>query len=177
MDYYKKTLYIARVDRNDRVLGPIERWKAHKEGVLHRGFTVGLIYKNFFICQHRKHPVFDGFLDLTASSHLIYKGGKLESNLEGVYRTLKREWNISKKDIQGSFGEKGKVYYRSSYGNFIEHEICYFFSARAKTIPQVNFEYAYGFSLLTLNDLKSKNTPFAGAIAPWVKEALKQNLF
>ena len=177
MDYYKKLIYIPHVDRKDRVLGPVERWKAHREGILHRGFTIGLLYKDFFICQHRKHPVFGGFFDLTASSHPQYKNKTLQTHENAVFQTLSREWNLSQEDLDGEIKEKGKVYYRSSFGKYIEHEICYFFTARVKKVPQVNYEFAYGFSLLTLSDLKDEKSPYVNTVAPWVKQALKENLF
>ena len=69
MDYYKQKQFLAQVDKNDRILGKIEKWEAHKKGVLHRGYTCILIYKGSYIFQHRKHPVFDGVFDLSFSSH------------------------------------------------------------------------------------------------------------
>jgi len=55
MDYYKKELFLAEVDKDDNVIGKIERWKAHKEAVLHRGFTTILTHQNKIVLQHRKH--------------------------------------------------------------------------------------------------------------------------
>ena len=69
MDYYKQKQYLAEVDKNDKVLGEIEKWECHKKGVLHRGYTCILIYKGSYIFQHRKHPVFSGVFDLSFSSH------------------------------------------------------------------------------------------------------------
>ena len=71
-NYYQKQLFILEVDKNDNPIKKIERWQAHKEGVLHRGFTTILKYKNSFILQIRKHPVFDGFFDLSFSSHPVF---------------------------------------------------------------------------------------------------------
>ncbi len=50
-DYYEKTLYIPRVNENDDILGKVERWEAHEKGILHRGFTVGLLHYGAMICQ------------------------------------------------------------------------------------------------------------------------------
>ncbi len=118
MDYYKKTLYIPQVDKNDNVLGKVERWKAHREGILHRGFTVAVMFDDQVICQHRKHPVFGGYLDLTASSHPLYEGEKIQTFEDAVNNTLHREWGIKKSDL-GEIQERGKVYYYSKHGEYI----------------------------------------------------------
>ena len=176
MDYYKQTLYIPHVDKDDTVLGKVERWKAHREGILHRGFTVGVMFEDLFICQHRKHPVFGGYLDLTASSHPLYIGEKIQSFEEAVYNTLEREWSLKRDDLSEPLEEKGKAYYYSKHGEYIEHEMCYFFLTKATKLPLVNFEYAYGYSLLSLKDLEDTEAPYAGSVAPWVQEALRQGL-
>lgn len=177
MDYYKKTLYIPQVDKDDTVLGKVERWKAHKEGILHCGFTIAVLYQDLIICQHRKHPVFGGYLDMTASSHPLYEGEKIQSFEEAIHKTLAREWGIKKTDLIGGIEDKRKVYYYSEHGAYIEHEICYFFLTRTKVFPKVNLEYAYGFSLLSVADLADTTTPYAGSVAPWVRAALEQKIF
>ena len=176
MDYYKKTLYIPQVDKNDNVLGKVERWKAHREGILHRGFTVAVMCGDQIICQHRKHPVFGGYLDLTASSHPLYEGEKIQTFEEAVRNTLHREWGIKKSDL-GAIQEKGKVYYYSKHGEYVEHEICYFFLTRIEKLPKVNLEYAYGFSLLSVAELSDTSAPYARSIAPWVTEAMAKEVF
>ena len=91
MNYYKEKQYIAKVDRKGNVLGKIEKWKAHKKGVLHKAFTIIIQYKNMYILQHRKHPVFDGVLDLSCSSHQVFVKGKLQSTEDAALLALKRE--------------------------------------------------------------------------------------
>ena len=44
--YYKQKQMIARVDRQGNILGQIEKWEAHRKGILHKAFTVAIIYKN-----------------------------------------------------------------------------------------------------------------------------------
>ncbi len=40
MDYLNQKLDLNKVNKKDEVLGKVERWIAHQEGILHRGFTV-----------------------------------------------------------------------------------------------------------------------------------------
>ncbi|MEN9327943.1 MAG: hypothetical protein RI947_751 [Candidatus Parcubacteria bacterium] len=175
MDYYKKALYIPQVDEDDNVLGKVERWEAHKKGILHRGFTVALVYKGRFICQHRKHPVFDGVIDLTASSHPLYTNKTIQTIPDAATDTLKREWNIDAASLS-PLTFKGKVIYSSFDGTYTEHELCHFYMAETDTLPTANLDFSYGFSLLTVEDFQKSNAPLMKALAPWVREALNAHI-
>ena len=166
MDYYKKKLFLAEVDKNDNVIKMVERWQAHKEGVLHRGFTTILTYQDNIVLQHRKHLAFDGYFDLTFSSHQIYKNEKLQNDLEAIYETLKREWNIDKTGLVSEPKFLDKFYYKAKDPNsiFTEHEIDYVYSAKLKNLPTPNTDFAYGFELISKREIKNYK------IAPWVKQ-------
>ena len=169
MDYYKKELFFAEVDKNDRVIGKIERWKAHKEGILHRGFTAVLTYQDKIVLQHRKHLAFDGYFDLTFSSHQIYVNEKLQADLEAINETLKREWNIDQTGLTGKLKYLGIFYYKAKDPNsiFTEHEIDYIYKAELKNLPTPNPDFAYGFELVDKQNIKNFKT------APWVKDITK----
>lgn len=169
MDYYKKELFLAEVDKDDNVLGKIERWKAHKEAILHRGFTTILTYQNKIVLQHRKHLAFDGYFDLTFSSHQIYVHDKLQTDFEAINETLKREWNIDKSGLTGELKYLGKFYYKAKDPNsiFTEHEIDYIFMAELKNLPNPNPDFAYGFELIDKQNIENFKT------APWVDEIVK----
>ena len=175
MDYYKQKLYIPQVDENDKTIGKIERWEAHEKGILHRAFDVAVFYEGRIICQHRKHLVYDGVIDFTATSHPYFVETDFQDMVEGVYSTLKREWNMNKEDLLYVPKNVGHIYYKSTDGKFVEHEICHFYVSETKTLPQMNFDYSYGYSLLTVEELKS-GFPLSKALAPWIKEALDRNL-
>lgn len=151
MNYYSQEQFIAQTNKSGEILGQIEKWEAHKKGVLHRAFSVTLQYKDFFILQHRKHHVFDGVFDLSCASHQLYKGSKLEEDETAVLRTLKREWGISKKDIKGRVQNIGVIYYKAKdpKSRFTEHELCEQFLVTIKKLPIPNADFAYGYSLVT----------------------------
>ena len=172
MDYYSQEIVIPKVDENDNVVGSVERWQAHEHGILHSGFTVAVTYKEGLICQHRKHPLFDDVLDLTASSHPIVESGNIVPSLDMLYLTLEREWNIKPNDLLTKPKSIGKVLYKSKDGNYIEHEMCEFFVAAIDYIPQHNPSYAYGQALLTHHQLRQQIN-----LAPWVTAALNAGLF
>lgn len=175
MDYYSEKQYLARVDKKNKVIGKVERWEAHEEKILHRGFSVCLIYKEQAILQHRKHLLFDGTIDLTGSSHPIYMNNELESNEDAVFRCLEREWNFNRSDLASPLVDKGTFYYMADdvlteYG---EHEVCYLFTAEVKKIPQFSSEYAYGQSLVDISKLKNGKFPLTKAFTPWTTPSIK----
>lgn len=169
MEYYQKKLFLAEIDKNDHVIGKIERWQAHRDGVLHRGFTAVLTYQNNIVLQHRKHPAFDGYFDLTFSSHPVYKNEMLQNDLEAIYGALKREWNIDKTGLIDEPEFLDKFYYKAKdpQSIFSEHEIDYIYQAELKNLPAPNLDFAYGYSLV------EKNKILDFKIAPWVEEIIK----
>ncbi len=179
MDHYKKKITIARCDKSGKILGPIERWEAHEKGILHRAFSVALKYKDYYIVQFRKHPVFDGVLDVTSSSHQIYdpKTKILQDTIEASISTLLREWKISEKDFLGKPRLTGNVYYKSKdkYSIYTEHEVDDVVEIDVKRIPEPNLEYAYGSCLMTTKELKNSKR-ISPILAPWVTAMLEEKL-
>lgn len=177
VDYYKQTQHIAKVDMNDTVLGPVEKWHAHKEGILHRAFTVAIFYNNQVLIQHRKHPAFDGYFDVTLSSHQIYENDELQDDTTAIYDCLKRELNLDP-DLVTEPVKKGKVWYEAHdpHEPFKEQEMDYLYICNAYKMPEPNFDFAYGYLLVPLDDIKSGRNHVSKALAPWVTEFFKQGL-
>ncbi len=177
-NYYKQKQIIARVDRAENVIGKIEKWEAHRKGILHRALTVALLYKDFFILQHRKHPAFNAVFDITSSSHQIFVREKLQDTLEATYLCLKREWNLEKKDLINEPKNLGTVYYEATDPKSIytEHETCEILIAEVKKLPSPNFDFAYGFSLVKKKELLDKKSRIYQNLAPWVIETIERNI-
>lgn len=177
MNYYKEEQYIPQVNEQDEIIGKVERWKAHSEGILHRGYTIALLYEDTVICQHRKHPVFGGFLDLTASSHQIYEDGELMSIHESLNRCLLREWGLLPGAISTEPALIGKVTYKSTHDEYTEHEICHLYVSSLRSIPLFDSEYAYGVSLIPVDELirPGQNALLKG-LAPWVTPMIEDGL-
>jgi len=177
MNYYLQKQFLAAVDKKDNLIGQIEKWQAHKRGVLHRGFTVMMFFQDQIILQQRKHLAFDGYLDLSFSSHPIYKNNILQDNLKAVSGSLKREWGIENKDLINKPKLLEKIYYKAEdiKSKFVEHEIDYVFSVRLKKIPQPNLNFAYGFLLVKRGQILNKKFLSKTNFAPWVKEIIKES--
>ena len=176
MDYYKRELFLAEVDESDNIIKPVERWEAHKSGVLHRGFTLILTYDGKIVLQHRKHLAFDGYFDLTFSSHQIYTYGVLQTDEDAINETLKREWNIDGSGLKNIPKYLGKFYYKAKDPNsiFTEHEIDYIYQAELKNLPNPNHDFAYGFELIDFQNIENCKLKIENyKIAPWVEEIVK----
>jgi len=168
--YYKQQIYIPRVDETGKIVGEIERWEAHKKGILHKGFSVALFYNELLILQLRKHPVFDKVVDLTASSHPQVNNGQSQDEEVAVFDCLLREWNVVRKEVT-NFTNRGSFVYRAEDGaGYIEHEYCTFYSALIDKQIQLNREFAYGFIQVDFKFFKSNPRLFP--LAPWVKEGM-----
>ncbi len=170
---------IARCDKEGNILGPIERWEAHEKGILHRAFSVVMKYKDSYIVQLRKHPVFDGVMDATSSSHQVFdtRTNTLQDTIEASITTLLREWEMNEKDFLGKPKITGNVYYKAKdkHSIYMEHEVDDVVEVKVKRIPEPNFEFAYGSSLMNRKELLS-NKRVNSILAPWVIAMLEKKL-
>ncbi len=168
MDYQKKILNIVKVNKKDEVLGPIERWQAHQDGTLHRGFTVIIKINEHVIIQKRKHRVFDNVFDLSFSSHQTFVNNKIEKIDEAVKTAFRREWFFKGKILDLKFLEKYYYKEKDKQTSFEEHEINYLFLLNLKGKIEHNPKFAYGMDQLTIDNLPKKFKQFN--FAPWVKK-------
>ena len=169
---------IARVDKKGKIIGEIEKWEAHKKGILHRGFTVAVFFKDYLILQHRKHPAFDATFDVTISSHQLFINNKLQDTIDATYDALKRELNLTEDDLISKPEKIGFVYYKAKDPNseFIEHEIDDIVVVKIKKMPIPNYDFAYGLSLVKRDELSNKKSRIYNNLAPWVKVMLAKNI-
>lgn len=174
-DYLKKEIYIPLVDENDKDLGKVERWKAHKEGILHRAFTLEIYYQEAILLQHRKHIVFDGFFDATISSHQTWneEENRFQTMEEAMAYALKRECGIITDHLNGSPELVKRILYtaKDEKSGLVEHEVDYIYKVELGELPPINYEYAYGYSLVPVEKYKKvMGSPIYKVLAPWVKE-------
>lgn len=176
LDYYKEKQFIARIDENGNILGEIEKWEAHRKGILHKAITVTLIFKGKFIVQHRKHPAFDKVYDVTSSSHQLFINGKLQTTKEATYNCLEREWNLNRKYLS-NLKNLGAIYYKAKDKNseFTEHELCDVIIVEVASKPEPNLDFSYDALLVSKNELTDKNSRIYKNLAPWVKVMIEEN--
>ena len=177
-NYYKQKQYIETVDKSGKHLEYMEKWEVHEKGVLHRGFGVILLYKNYILLQHRKHPAFDAVFDLSSASHQLQIDGKFENLNEAVINSLEREWNLTKNDLIGKVKRLGYVYYKEKDPKSIytEQEYCDVLIVKIKKLPEPNLEFAYGYSLITKDELYNKKSRIYENMSPWGKKILAEKM-
>lgn len=170
LDYYKQKQFIASVDEKGNILGEIEKWEAHRKGILHKAITVAIIFDNKLMVQHRRHPAFDKTYDVTSSSHQIFINGKLQTSEEAARDCLKREWNI-KEDQYANLKNLGSIYYKAKdpKSKFEEHEICDVLTVEVESKPEPNLDFSYDALLVTREELTNKDSRIFKNLAPWVK--------
>ena len=175
--YYEKQQIIPQVDKSGKIIGKIEKWEAHEEGILHRGFSVTLIHKGKYILQHRRHPAFDDVYDLTTSSHQLLIKGEFETLEAAVIKALKREWKNIK--LVGKPKSLGAVYYKEKdpKSRYTEHEVCDILTAEVKNEPKAKPEFAYGSILVSKEELTDKESKIYKNLAPWSKKSIEEDLF
>lgn len=176
MAYLDEKQYIAQVDEHDNIIGKVDKWDAHRKStkVLHRAFTVLLTYNGKALLQHRKHLIFDGVMDFTASSHPIYIEDEIEKNEDAVLKALSREWDFNPSSLKGGLKNKGFMIYEHDdpHSDFGEKELCYLYTAEISTLPAPNMEFAYGYSLVEIQKIKDANFPQSNIFAPWVPPSI-----
>lgn len=156
MDYLKQKIELAKVNKKDEILGPIERWQAHKESILHRGFTAIIKLEDKIIIQKRKHLVFNMVFDLSFSSHPIFIKNKLETMEDSIKRNLKREWILKGKITDIKFLEKYHYKEIDEKSGYIENEINHLYLVKIKGEIKNNPDYSYGMDFLTAENLLKK---------------------
>lgn len=178
LPFYQNEIFITQVDENDKVIGPVERWKAHRENILHRAISVVLTFEDKVFVQHRKHPLFDGYFDITIASHQLFENGKLQDDIDSVYANLLREWNVSEKDLVAPPKFMGKIYYQSDDKNseFHEQEFDYYYKVELKSLKLPVMDYCYGLSLLPLDEIKAGKHGILQHVTPWTKKAIDDKI-
>ncbi|MCX7956236.1 MAG: hypothetical protein N2593_04005 [Patescibacteria group bacterium] len=169
MNYYQKNINILQVNKKDKIIKSIDRWQAHKEGILHRGFTCIIKINNFYVIQKRKHKVFDNVFDLSFSSHpQMLKNKKLQKIEKAIIENFKREWTFKGKIKKLKFLDKYYYKEKDEKSGFIENEINYLYLIEIEGKIKNKEEYSYGMDFMDFNILykKFKNFNFA----PWIKK-------
>lgn len=178
MHYYEDVQYIARVNKDDTIQDTVERWEAHKKGLLHRALTITIFINESVLLQKRKHPVFDSVYDMTISTHQKYVNGELQDDEEALFQTLERELHIKKESITKKFQHKGNIVYQAAdpKSDYIEHEVCHIYTCGLDHTPTFDPAYAYGIQILPIEEIIDQKKQTYHRLAPWVQEMMTKGM-
>ncbi|HEY5601412.1 MAG TPA: NUDIX domain-containing protein [Patescibacteria group bacterium] len=163
------------VDENDNPTGKYARKeKAHtQEGLKHRAFSV-LMYneKGEVLLQKRKHRLWDGLMDLSATSHCLHFDNYDESYEAAVKRALIEELGIV--SPVGIFKVGGFSYFEKHKRSFCENEYCAVFLAKFTGKPKINKKVVYSIKWQKVNSFLRDVRKNPKKYTPWAILAAQQ---
>jgi len=167
--FMEQTLIV--VDDKDKILGYAPRSECHTgKGRRHRAFVILLYDKNKkILLQHRKHKLFDKRWDLAGASHPLHVDGKDDSYIESASRCLRNEWGIENVSLE----KIGAFNYFKEDGKNCENEYCALIVGKYDGELKANAETAYGFRMVSLEQLLSEAERKPETFTPWSIEAVK----
>lgn len=156
--------HVVLVDTNDHQIGTMEKMEAHRQGVLHRAFSVFLFNdQNELLLQKRALSKYHsgGLWTNTCCSHP--RPG--ESVQDAALRRLKEEMGIQC-DIDPAFS----FIYKAKFENELtEHEFDHVFIGSYNQQPSINPEEVSDYKWISLHELKSDLEEFPNRYTAWFR--------
>jgi len=160
--------YVVLVDEKDNEIGTEEKIKAHKDGKLHRAFSIFIFNpKGEFLLQRRALSKYHcgGLWTNTCCSH-PRKGEALEN---AVHRRLMEEMGF---DCE--LKEKFSFLYKAEFSNGLtENELDHIFVGIFEGEPVINKEEVAEFKWMNMDELKKDISENPERYTPWFKIAVK----
>jgi isopentenyl-diphosphate delta-isomerase len=159
---------VVLVDEKDKEIGIEEKIKAHREGKLHRAFSIFIFNsKGELLLQKRAKSKYHsgGLWSNTCCSHPRPK----ETMEEAVKRRLKEEMGI---ECEVKFFDK--IIYKAKVGDLIENEIDYIFVGNFDGNPKPSKDEVEDWKWIKLNDLKNDIKKNPEKYTPWLKIILSK---
>jgi isopentenyl-diphosphate delta-isomerase len=159
---------VVLVDERDRPLGDADKLDAHRQGRLHRAFSVFVV---------------DGVgrLLLQRRAALKYHSGRLWSNTccghprPGENTRAAAERRLAEEMGLGCPLEAvGAFVYRAPLGDLVEHEYDHVFRGRFEGDPRPDPAEVEAWRWMPLEDLHADLAAYPGTYTVWLSEALEQ---
>lgn len=158
---------IILVDENDNQIGTEEKLEAHKQGLLHRAFSLYVFNDNDeLMLQRRALDKYHcgGLWTNTTCSHPD-AGEEMEV---AIHRRLQQEMGFDT-DLK----KVTEFIYKVPFDNGLtEHEYLHVFIGRYNDSPVLNKEEAMDFKWITLNDLEAEIENSPDQYTYWMKKTL-----
>lgn len=132
------------VDENDRPTGKYaEKSLCHKgKGLHHRAFVLVIYNKQGeILLQKRKHQLWDGYWDISATTHVLHLPKRNETYEEAAKRCLERELGIEVNDLKNI----GGFNYYAKEKSFCENEYCAILVGQYDGEIKANKDVLYAF--------------------------------
>ncbi len=159
----KRNSFVALVDKKDREIGKEEKIKAHKEGKLHRAFSIFIFNKKGeLLLQKRQNGKYHspGLWSNTCCSH-PRPGKDIKEEAE---RRLKEEMGI-----KANLKEVFSFIYKAKVGDLIEYEFDHVFFGKFDGKPKPNKKEVKDWKWQNLKDLKEDIKKNPQKYTPWLR--------
>ena len=161
---------VILVNDNDEVVGTMEKLQAHKEGRLHRAFSVFIINENKQLllqqrASHKYHSA--GLWSNACCSHPTPE----ESIQEAAIRRVKEELGICVSNLTNMFSFKYKA---DLENNLTEHELDHVLLAHYNGSPEINKEEVSDWKYFSIAEIKSMLHIHPEQFTVWFKLILPQ---
>ena len=155
---------VILVDKNDQMLGLMEKQEAHVKGLLHRAFSIFIFNKdNKLLIQKRAfHKYHSGGLwTNTCCSH----PRENETTIEAAHRRLNEEMGMKcKLELKFNF-----IYKAQLDNNLYEHEFDHVFFGFSNDLPKINKQEVDSYKYESLNFLKEDIILSPNKYTEWFK--------
>ncbi len=162
---------VILVNEQDEAIGEMEKLEAHKQGALHRAFSVFIFNdKNELLLQRRALNKYHsaGLWTNTCCSHP--RPG--ETIYAAAQRRLKEEMGLDAELIH-----KGFFIYKTPFENGLtEHELDHVFIGISNRVPVINSEEVHSFKYLSLQKIKEEIQTSPENFTSWFKIVLNHPL-
>ncbi len=159
----KNNSFVILVDKKDREIGKEEKIKAHKEGKLHRAFSIFIFNKKReLLLQKRQTGKYHspGLWSNTCCSH-PRPGKDIKKEAE---KRLKEEMGI-----ETNLKEVFSFIYKTKVGNLIEYEFDHVFFGKFDGKPKPNKKEVKDWKWQNLKDLKEDIKKNPQKYTPWLR--------
>lgn len=161
--------YVILVDENDNEIGVMEKMKAHREGLLHRAFSVFIFNdKDELLLQQRALSKYHsgGLWTNTCCSHPRPN----ETIKDAAHRRLFEEMGLS-----CELKIKTNFIYKSPFENGLtEHELDYVLIGNTNQNPHINKEEVENFKWMSVSDIKKELQNNPDSYTTWFKIAIEK---
>lgn len=162
---------VILVNNKNEIIGTEEKLKAHKEGLLHRAFSIFIFNdKNELMLQRRALEKYHngGIWTNTVCSHPQPE----ETYQQAVHRRLKEEMRF---DCE--LKKKSCFIYKAKFDNGLtEHEYDCVFVGNYNNEPKLNPEEAMDWKWISLPNLKNEIKINPKNYTFWMKEILRKGI-